>query len=62
MKKTFKEFTREMAKDICEAVEVIELLENEEEVRCMKENNPSLLEAYKALYKYSIGKIKGEIK
>lgn len=39
----------EQARLICEAHEIFELMENEEEVELLKQNNPWLLEAYRAI-------------
>lgn len=45
--------TRDEAKLIIEAFNVDSLLKDKEEVGCLKESNPELLAAYKALIKHA---------
>ena len=45
--------TPEQADEICDMHEIYYLLEDQEEVELLKENNPSLLEAYIALAKFA---------
>lgn len=47
--------TAKQAALLCQAHEVNELLENEEELELLEANNPELLAAYKALIKASVG-------
>ena len=47
--------TAQQAQLICDAHEVDSLLENEEEVELLEDNNPELLEAYRALSRLAIG-------
>lgn len=42
-------FTPEQALEICEAHEIEQLMDNEEERELLLQNNPSLLAAYQAL-------------
>lgn len=45
----------EQARLICEAHEIFELMENEEEIELLEANNPELLAAYRALERLTIG-------
>lgn len=47
--------TKEQASLICEAHEIFQLLDNEEEIELLEENNPELLEAYFALHRTAVG-------
>lgn len=47
--------SQEEAQMICEAHNIDELLLNEEEVECLDEHNPELLEAYLSLQKIANG-------
>jgi len=42
--------TERQAKILCEAFEVFDMLNDDEEVEMLEENNPELLEAYQELY------------
>lgn len=48
-------FTREQARLICEAHEIGETLDNEEEMECLEENNPDLMAAYQAFHAFAFG-------
>jgi len=45
--------TKEQARILIENYEIAEFLENEEEVQCLEDANPELLEACKALHKFA---------
>ena len=47
--------TPEQAQLICEIDEIEKCLDDEEEVACLEENNPELLEAYRALLAFAQG-------
>ena len=47
--------TKEQAQMLCDAHEVDSLLENEEEIELLEDNNPELLDAYRALSRMAIG-------
>ena len=42
--------TQQQAQELCDSIEIEQLLENEEERELLEENNPSLLAAYLALH------------
>ena len=45
--------TKEQAREIIDMHEIDRLLEDEEEVECLEMNNPSILEAYRALIAFA---------
>ena len=45
--------TKKQAKLLYENFDIDDVLENEEEYECLKENNPELLNAYVALKEYA---------
>lgn len=47
--------TREQAQLLCDAHEVVSLLDNEEEIELLESNNLELLEAYFALHRTAYG-------
>lgn len=52
--------TPEHAAALCDAHDVHQLLENDEEVEMLREQNPELLAAYKALARLATGGKAGE--
>ena len=46
-------FTQEQAQLICESHEIPQIFENEEEYELLEENNPELLNAYRALVNFA---------
>lgn len=46
-------FDSKMAKILVECLDLEDMLNSEEEVQCLEEGNPELLEAYKALLELS---------
>lgn len=47
--------TQEQANLICDAFEIFSVLSNEEEIKCLEDGNPELLEAYFALHRIAAG-------
>ena len=46
--------TKEQAMLICDAHEIFQLLDNEEEVELLEDNNPELLQAYTELHNMAL--------
>lgn len=46
-------FSKEQAKLIIEAHDINECIEDEEEVQCLEEHNPELLQAYYAILDFA---------
>jgi len=51
--------TSRQADLILQELDIYSMLENTEEVDCLAENNPELLDAYKAMIKFAKRKDKG---
>ena len=47
--------TQIQAQVLCDAHEIYQLLDNEEEIELLDDNNPELLEAYYALHRIAAG-------
>jgi hypothetical protein len=51
--KKHSEFTKQHAIQLCDCFEIDSCLNDDEEIAMLEENNPELLEAYKALYEFA---------
>ena len=47
--------TPKQAQRLCDALDLDDLLENEEEIELLKVHNPELLAAYQALHRLAVG-------